>query len=223
MSANNGVSETPLQSAELPISEWDVGSIYGKWTFSVANRMLGAGLKKPLVFEDLMNISDRDKSSYLLKQLKDSYSTSVSMFGIPRLLIALLKTQKDVVFRSMMCALLEGAVRVSGPVILGLLLKALTSDSPNVAFAYALCLGFANLTQTIVHHILFLHTMRLGWNWRASATVFVYDRLFAMNGSCNGGDSSDNPSTGKLVNLISTDALRFEQFTTVILIYAWVH
>ena len=68
------------------------------------------------------------------------------------------------------------------------------------------------LGQVVSHHIGFLFTYRAGWNWKNSCTALIHDRLFYLNGGTLQGSST---STGMLVNMISNDVARFEEFAVV--------
>ena len=59
-----------------------------------------------------------------------------------------------------------------------------------------------------IHHILFFMTMRMGWQWKTATTGFIFNSLFKLKGINITG-------TGKLVNLISNDVSKFEEFAVM--------
>jgi len=183
--------------------------------------MLALGQQKILQFDDLMKVSQRDKVTVLERDLKIAYAQSKKIFGIPRIFVALLRAHFFIMIIASIFTMMEGAIRVLNPVVLSWLLTALSDpETPDSeAFTYAAILGFLALLQTYVHHTLFLYTMRMGINWRAATTALIYDRLFHLNGSVTSGSGSGSGerkaakvNTGNLVNLISGDVQRIEQF-----------
>ena len=88
-------------------------------------------------------------------------------------------------------------------------------SSPWKAYLWGSVLCLLNITQLLVHHILFLIDYRLGCDFKNAATNFIFDTLLTLKSSALSGTSS-----GKLVNLISNDVSRYEDFLVVSLIYA---
>lgn len=195
-----------------PSGEWESSSFLRKWTFSAANEMLNRGQKQTLQFEDMMNIPSSTQSAKLLKSLKRCYRTSTACCFLPRLMIALLKMASFQVIIVIVFTLAESATRVSLPVVLIYLLSSLQEDEGNASYKWAAILGSISIIQCITHHVLFYFTMKIGWTWKNACTAFIHDRLFYLDG---GKLQSSNTSTGMLVNLISNDVARFEEFSVV--------
>jgi len=55
--------------------------------------------------------------------------------------------------------------------------------------------------------------MRLGWNWKNASTALVHLKLLHLD---SGVLQSSGSGTGMMVNLISNDVSRFEEFAIVI-------
>jgi len=55
--------------------------------------------------------------------------------------------------------------------------------------------------------------MRLGWNWKNATTAMIYKRLFKIKGNSL---SSANIDMGTMVNYISNDVSRFDDFSTFV-------
>jgi len=199
------------------VSEWDKASEFDKWTFRVSNNLLNLGKTKALQLEDLYKLSSHDVVGKLLPDLKGSFDKSKPIWFIPRLMVALFKSHKLEVFLIIILTLSESAIRILLPVILFKLLNALEDLSSPIrnSYKWAAILGGLGLAQTVIHHILFQLSMRMGWNWRSATTCLIYDRLFLLNGA-----ALSMFNTGKLVNLISNDVARFEEFTTFST-YSW--
>jgi hypothetical protein len=195
------------------LSEWDSSTFLGKWTFSAVNPLLNLGLTKTIQFEDLMEIPSDDASSKLMIILKENYRTSTSFLFIPRLMIALFKTTWYKLIVSVILTIVESIIRILLPVILIFLLRALQNhDSLRNCYMWAAILGGFGIAQTIVHHILFYQSMTMGWNWKSACTALIHDHLFNLSG---GSMQNTITSTGMLVNLISNDVTRFEEFAVV--------
>lgn len=197
----------------MEVSEWDHASFFAKYSYSVANRMLQIGMERPLQENDLLTVPIDDHSDVLLKRLKFNYHRSQNFFFIPKLMVALIKTNYiHAIIASIFCVL-EGATRVSLPVVLIYFLRALEHKDKTYAYVYAILMGIIGFLQTFIHHVLFFYTMRAGWNWKTACTAFVHNALFSLN---SGVLNSTGTGAGKLVNLISNDVQRFEEFAVVI-------
>lgn len=181
--------------------------------------MLYTGIARPLQFDDTFPVSGHDRVERLTKLLSNSYLNSKSCFGLPRLLVALLRCHEFEYSIVMMYAFIEGCIRIMSPVVLLWFLQDLESSSVPVwrPYMFAALLGTMNLAQTLIHHVLFFFSMRLGWNWKAATTGLVFQRLFLLSG---GKATNDTKSTGKLVNLISNDVSFFEEFSVVLAHFA---
>ena len=204
---------TPAKVQQPELSEWETASLYSKWTFSVANKMLNEGQKSSLQFEQLLHIPSMDHSGKMLQRLRKSYENSTSFFFMPRLLVALLK------FTCFNCTIvafytcLENAIMVIQPIILRYLLKALiTKASNSECYMWAAILSGLGFFQVFTHHVLFCISMRTGWNWKNATIALIHDNLIQMDSSVL---QSSGTGTGMLVNLISNDVARFEEVSVV--------
>jgi hypothetical protein len=112
--------------------------------------------------------------------------------------------------------LLESAIRVSLPICLIFLLQSLENDPQysSISFAWATALSILGIGLTIAHHVLFLFSMRLGWNWKSACTALIHKSVFHMSGSAL-NDKVNAQGTGMMVNLISNDVARLEEFSVV--------
>lgn len=193
-------------------SEWDQASLWQRWTFSVATPMINRGYKMPLQYDTLMTLPSNFFSKQNIIALEKAYATSKSMYGIPRLIIAMAKSRWFDCIIITSWAIAEGVVRIASPVVLHLLLSAMQDPSneyeSKLAYTWAGVLGVLSLAQAIIHHILFLYSMRMGWFWKISAMGMIYNKLFDIKN----GSASSKFGTGQLVNFVSNDVSRFEEF-----------
>ena len=203
-SSNNNV-------AEEGTSPWERAGAWGKWSFSLANGMINAGMTRPLQEADTLSLSHRDSASFVVAATTRAFERSRKVWFVPRLIMALYLANWEDFLWTNVWAVTEGALRVGSPVIILLLIRALNDASTQGyrdAFLYAGILGLLNVVQTVVHHVLFFLSMRMGANWKVATTGMIYEKLFRLKGLNVAG-------TGKLVNLISVDVSKFEMFSVM--------
>jgi ATP-binding cassette, subfamily C (CFTR/MRP), member 10 len=179
------------------------------------NPLISVGITRQLNFEDLLQLPSHDHSSPLISQLKSAYfHYSHSICGIPRLLLALCSTVWVQFLLVGFYYLLEGLLRIFSTILLGLFLQSLqnTDQSIDQSFVLALLLSLANLLQNFIHHVSFFYSMKMGNNMKIATIGFIYDCLFEIRGNLL---QSSGISTGQLVNLISNDVQRFEEWSVV--------
>lgn len=168
------------------------------------------GEKRPLQFDDLIEIPEVDRAKNVLKNLKDIYIRSHSFWFIPRLMVALNRMVFYEMLLSVVYTIIEGVIRIALPLLLVFLLDALQKGDSYRSYRWAGLIAALGVLQAIVHHILFFLTMRIGWNWRTSCTGLIYDALFKLEGA-----DMHSVQNGKMVNMISNDVTRIEEFAVV--------
>ena len=209
--------------------EWDSSSFYGKWTFTVAAPMLEKGYHSPLQAEDLMRLPQHERTVGLLQTLEralasaplqssSARSTWYQLLLLPRILRALIRANWVEVSVITFYTVAEGIVRIASPVVLFYLIEGLQETSKGEDFSrayfYAGLLGLLGVAQTLIHHVLFFYSMRLGWNWKCALSALLYRSLFKLNAASIG-----QAGTGRLMNLISNDMTRFEEFSVFMLFF----
>jgi hypothetical protein len=195
-------------------SEWDQASLWTKWTFSVANPILNLGMTRQLNFNDLLKLPANDETNLIVQKIDFYYHHTSSIFGIPRLLITLIRAVSSQFILVGLYYLLEGILRIICTILLGLFLKSLQdSDAPLMdSLLIALLLSLCNLLQNFIHHVSFYFSMKMGNNMKIGTIGFIYDRLFEIKGAQL---QEADISSGQLVNLISNDVQRFEEWSVV--------
>lgn len=194
------------------LSEWEKASFWSKWTFSVTNPLLKLGEQRPIQFDDLYHIQERFETARTVLLLKNAYKNSKAWWFIPRLMVALFRYMW---FESILVGLftfIEASCMVISPLLLQYLLKALESSSSDECYMWAGILSGVGLFQVIVHHSLFFISMRMGWTWKNTCTALIHDKLIGMDTIKL---QSSGAGTGMMVNLISNDVARFEEFAVV--------
>eukprot|EP00049_Salpingoeca_infusionum_P016291 m.331039 g.331039 ORF g.331039 m.331039 type:complete len:1527 (+) comp16052_c2_seq5:749-5329(+) len=110
-------------------------------------------------------------------------------------------------------ALLESAVVLAQPFFLRFLLTWLSDPTAPTArgWCFAVAIILATFFQAIVHHQLYLFTMRLGWNLRTGFTSIIHQGLLQVSAT-----AVHKFSSAKVLNLVAIDVIRFDTFTTTI-------
>jgi ATP-binding cassette subfamily C (CFTR/MRP) protein 4 len=114
-------------------------------------------------------------------------------------------------------AFLESVCCIAQPVLLRFLITWLLDPmSGGLALGLLLALGlsFAGCMQAVVHHQLYLYTMRAGWRLRLACCGLVHRKLLRIS-------SATLLETGKglAINLISNDVQRFDAFIPALHFY----
>ena len=194
--------------------EWDSANIYDKWTFTLASEMIEKGYEKPLQLPDLMELPQSVHVASLVEALENALvrTNSKGFLCIPRVMVALIRAHWSEILVIIFYTVTEGLVRIASPALLFNLIQGLqdTKRGEDFTGVYTIAgiLGGLAVFQTFIHHILFFMTMRLGWKWKASVIALLYQNLFKMNAA-----TLSSTGTGKLVNLVSNDVSRYEEFT----------
>lgn len=214
--------EKVVASAEkAELSEWEAGSFFMKWSFSIVNNLLAIGEKEPLQFEHMLRIPKRDSSSVMIGSLKHHYETSTAVWFMPRLIVALIKFTWFDVSLIAIYTVLEAGCMVVSPLLLRYFLAALgDGSSAGECFMWAAILSGVGYMQVFIHAAVFFLSMRTGWNWKNASTALIHDKLIRMDANVL---QSSGASTGMLVNMISNDVARFEEFTVVSLPTQYSH
>jgi ATP-binding cassette subfamily C (CFTR/MRP) protein 4 len=188
---------------------WSESSLWGRWTFSLVTPLVALGLTRTLRHADLIPVDERDKSDAIVRRVREAYKQARTVLIFPRLLVALGSAYRADLATSAGYSLLEGASRVAAPVVLGLFLQELQDPASPAwrAYLWAGVLCALNVLQLAVHHVLFLITYRNGCNFKNAATALIFDSLLLTRASALSGTSA-----GTLVNLISNDVSRYEDF-----------
>ena len=202
-----------VPASKKALSEWENASIFTKWSFSVANPMLSEGQKKTLEFDDLLHIPKRDHAGVMLAPLREAYRTSTSFWFLPRLMIALFKFSiVDMIIVSLF-TLLDAAYMLVTPLLLNYLLKSLEDeDSEGRCYMWAALLSGVAFLQVVNRHTYVFIAMRMGWNWKNATTALIHEKLIQMDVNIL---QSSGSGTGMMVNMISNDVARFEEFPIV--------
>ncbi|KAF7790029.1 hypothetical protein EIP86_000977 [Pleurotus ostreatoroseus] len=192
-------------------------NIFSIWTFSWMSSLMKKGAKAFITEDDLPSLVPQDESVNLARRLQASMTKHknltvalCSAYGGPYAFAALLKVFQD------MLAFLQ-------PQLLRLLLSFISRyqsarpssspaspGAPNAleGFAIALLMFIASLTQTVILHQYFQHCFETGMRVRAGLVGVIYRKALVLSNDGRGSASGD------IVNLMSVDAMRLQDFCT---------
>ena len=211
-----------MEQQEIP-SRWASASVCSRLTFSFVNPILALGIKRPLGLDDLAELAPHDKIPSLTDRLQFEWNKELTSKH-PSLWQALYRAEKKYYWLSAFYCLGESATRIGQPVMLGLFLEWLTDPDAvrNLNVGLLISFGLASIAfvQIYVHHLLYFYTMRGGWNARLSCTALIHRKLLRVHSGALGGvtqasgsgGSKSKSSDGNIVNLVSNDVFRFDQF-----------
>ena len=101
---------------------------------------------------------------------------------------------------------------VISPLFLQFLLESLQSGTSEECYLWAGVLSITAFVQIIARHALFFISMRCGWIWKNSGTALIHEKLLSMDATLL---QQSGVSAGVMVNMISNDVARFEEFAAV--------
>jgi hypothetical protein len=189
--AYESISNAPKTEDDRYVNgEWDDVGLWRRWTFTVSEPMIFEGLKSPLQPPQLMQLPYRDRASKLTERITTvwndtenshfiaKYGLDVNHWFMPRLIKVLIQTFNWQFIKMMILTFVEGATRISAALVIRFLLEELMNSGDTTtsggsgkgdytnAYLYAILLGTLTTIQTVVHHVLFFYSMRMGWNWK---------------------------------------------------------
>ncbi len=210
-------------------SPWDTASILSKAFFSFANPMMIKGFKDPLNQIDLDELPNNETADVVIEKLRINWrkecASSRNSKKKPSLRNAIYSTFRRDILLSGWWALMESVCRICQPLLLGYLLTWLTTtnssttgdanmydnnnnnNSMQEGLLWGLALSSVGFIQIVVHHRLYYLTMFCGAKIRIACSGLINRKLLKLHSS-----SLLNASSGKLINLISNDVMRFDMF-----------
>lgn len=114
-------------------------------------------------------------------------------------------------------ALFEEIIRILQPVLMGFLINYFRCGStvPTLhAYMYAAAVSGCAATFALVHHIYIYRIQRIGLWVKVACSSLMYKKALKLR-------CSDPSGSGKVINLLSNDVSRFEQYT-IFLHYLWL-
>eukprot|EP01064_Diplonema_japonicum_P011192 TRINITY_DN1846_c0_g1_i1.p1 TRINITY_DN1846_c0_g1~~TRINITY_DN1846_c0_g1_i1.p1 ORF type:complete len:1292 (+),score=330.90 TRINITY_DN1846_c0_g1_i1:83-3877(+) len=208
---NNGTQQQSWRekAEEEKKAPREEGSWVSKVNYSYINPLLALGWTRPLNAEDLPPLADNDTTHTQHRKLLMGWN-KVKGTGSDkwRFWRALYHAFKEEFYLSAFYAFGESACVIGQPVLLGYLLTWFKGDDSDLLEGSLLTAGFVacSFLVAVIHHQLFYYGMRTGWCCRMGCTALIHEKL--LHSSYSGRMAHTN---GKIMNLVSTDVLRFDQ------------
>ena len=118
----------------------------------------------------------------------------------------------DLIFVSAF-TVIDAACMLITPLLLNYLLKSLEDGDPDSkCYMWAALLSGVAFLQVLCRHTYVFTAMWIGWNWKNATTALIHEKLIKMDVNIL---QSSGSGTGMMVNLISNDVARFEEFPIV--------
>ncbi|KAJ3256052.1 hypothetical protein HK103_005735 [Boothiomyces macroporosus] len=177
-------------------------SLFSQLTFSYVNELITRGIRKPLEIFDFPSIERHDEAERLSKILLDNLHETKSLIK------ALYKTFGFSYGIILFFYLFEIVFKVAEGYLLGLFLQWFQQDQYDLNSGYWYAFGLVSVigTHSLLRHIMFFWSTRLGMQIRVAVTSAVYRKCLSLS-------VSHTASTGTIVNLISNDVQKFEDAT----------
>lgn len=194
------------------LSEWENSNPLQKLFYTLANNMLAVGKKKPLDLEDLLRIPKNDEASLLSARLAECYAKSRKFTVLPRLLVAVMRLSFWDLIVAALVHLIDSTIRIGIPLALIFFLNSLEDGDAARSYTFAAILSALAIVQTINHSPQCFIVGKIGWNWKTACSGLIHKKLFHLSPSAL---QSTRAAAGSLMNIISNDISRFEEFPNV--------
>uniref|UniRef100_H2YL86 ATP-binding cassette, sub-family C (CFTR/MRP), member 4 n=1 Tax=Ciona savignyi TaxID=51511 RepID=H2YL86_CIOSA len=181
-------------------------------TFWWLNGFFTKGNKHDLKEEDMFQLLPDDRSEKLSYDLECHWKSELQRFSAtgkkPSLFRAVLKTYFWEWTFYLFLGFIEEVLRTTNPILLRWLLRYFEVNSDVTmasAYIYASGIFLILVILTFLHHVLFYYTQRLGWHLRAATCALMYQKTLRLSQKALAATT-----TGQIVNLGSTDVIRFD-------------
>ena len=230
----------PAPTASAPrVNGYDTASCWSRTSFSYILPLLRLGNARTLQAADLDPLPRRDNISVRCAALAQAWEEeaviarditppgSAATRRAPRwhLWRALYATNRGEFWTAALYCFLESFFCIVQPVLLGYLVRWLqemadhtdganaTTGPPSHATGalLAVTMGACSFGQAVVHHQLYMYTMRGGFNMRMAVTGLVHAKLLRLSAL-----ALQQATSGKVINIVSNDVQRFDLFTPAI-------
>ena len=226
-----GRAPVPVKAAVAPV---DTASLVSRITFSWMSRLMAAGYKTPHEQEGLPPLPHDDRAESVhaaFEEAKRHYETkaeakqtgnvsdSTSRPSITRIL---LRAHGRTFAAAALFKLTFDVLQFTGPVLLNALITFLdqsegcaksgssTTCPPDwLGLTYVALLLLSSLSQTALLHQYFFRVFRFGQRLRSSIIVAVYRKSLRL-----ALHSRQKQTVGTIINIMSTDAKRLQDFST---------
>ncbi|CAB4024574.1 multidrug resistance-associated 4-like, partial, partial [Paramuricea clavata] len=164
------------QSLENPAAKANIYS--ANVSQSWMNGIFKKGSKEPLEETDIREVLERDSAHHLATKLQRAWDHEVKTSKKPRLLVPLIKVAGVKYFFSIVYVIIEMAARIIQSVFIGQIVGAfyVGGVDRNNGYLAATLLTLCTFIETIIHHPLFMESLRTGIDVRVALSAVVYNK-----------------------------------------------
>ncbi|XP_046836014.1 ATP-binding cassette sub-family C member 4 [Vespa crabro] len=199
-------------------------NIFSKLTFWWLKPLFLYGKDHDLKIKDLYNVSSSDISELLGNKLERNWIKELKAAEAagrkPKLYTALRKTfLSSFAYYGGWTLFLCLVLRVLQPYTLGLLIwhfDPRATSTVTEAYMYATAVVIMITLTTIISHHINLGQMEIGMRMRIACSSLVYKKILRLSQG-----TTENTTSGQIINLLSNDVSRFDQLFTL-LHYIWI-
>ncbi|XP_010844169.1 PREDICTED: LOW QUALITY PROTEIN: multidrug resistance-associated protein 4-like [Bison bison bison] len=198
------------------------------------NPLFRIGHEQKLKQDDIYSVFPEDHSQRLGEELQGYWDQEVLRAKTykrePCLMKAIIKCYWKSCLVLGIFTFLEEGIKVVQPMFLGKMVGYIENYDPSdsaalhEAYSYAAGLSACVLMWAVLHHLCFYHMQRVGMRLRVAVCHMIYRKSLCLSSSAMG-----KTTTGQVVNLLSNDVNRFDQFGGLpgsssedVLHYLWV-
>ncbi|KAM3862000.1 ATP-binding cassette sub-family C member 4-like [Diretmus argenteus] len=201
-------------------------NLLSKIFFCWLNPLFRIGYKKKLQEDDLYKVLPEDGSERLGEELQCYWDREVQRAAkdlrTPKLTNVLIQCYWRSYSLIGIFTLMQEAIKVIQPMLLGKLIEYFESHEPNnkaavyEAYGYAAGIPLSAIGLTVLHHLYFYHVQRAGMKIRVAMCHMIYRKALCLNST-----ALEKTTTGQIVNLLSNDVNKFDE-VTLFLHFLWV-
>ncbi len=177
--------------------------------------LLDLGSERTLRMSDLPPLAEKDKAAALHEVFKLEWAAEVRQRGLEdaSLRRVFFRIFKWPVFKQMALLVIECLCMVVQVVMLRWILLYLAGDTEEISvsktegYIYASVMGLTSIIMSFTHHQVFYGGVEIGINARAGVTCMLFAKTLRLSAA-----GMAERTQGKVLNLVTSDAMRFVEF-----------
>ncbi|CAL1598299.1 unnamed protein product [Knipowitschia caucasica] len=188
--------------------------------------LLGLGKKQRLEENDMYSVLQEDSSETLGKELQNLWDCEVrrskKQLCEPSLTSVIVRCYGASFSKAGLFVLSLECIKVIQPLLLGKIIEFFENYDPrdehslSLAYAYTAAISLSTFGLTILQHLYYYHTQRIGMRIRVALCHMIFKKALRLS-----SESVGRTTTGQIVNLLSNDVNRFDEIT-LNLHYLWL-
>ncbi|KAG1554327.1 hypothetical protein G6F51_000001 [Rhizopus arrhizus] len=192
----------------------EMANIFSRLTFSWMTPLMRLGYQKPLIMDDLWNLTTEDQSAIIGNRFQQNWEKEMQK-AKPSLLRVLVKTLSGPFALAALFKLLQDILQFTQPMLLKQLMRWVTSyttseHEPSYRGIFiAVAMFVTAVCQTMFLHQYFQRCFSTGMRLRAALVTAIYRKTLVLSNS-----SRQNSTVGEIVNHMSVDAQRLMDLCT---------